>query len=114
DFPLKKFDIRRPRLPLVLIRQRKHLVCHVETIYLPGRSHAFCREQHVDAASRAKIQYRFSWPERCQRGGVTTSERRQYGFFGKLRRLRFAIEVGTDRITTSAYRCRTAAIAPRL
>ena len=54
---------RRP--PLVLVREREHLVGHVEAVRLPGRPDAPRRQQHVDAAAGAEVEHRS--PARARR-----------------------------------------------
>ena len=60
--PLRNSTLVDAGLPLVLARQRQHLVGHVEPVGLAGRPDAPGRQQHVDAAARAEVEHRLARP----------------------------------------------------
>src|SRR5665213_136095 len=73
----EKFNVLSSGLPLVLVRERQHLVSHVETVSLPGRTHALGAEQYIDSASGAEIKNSLSGIQLCQCRRVATAQRRQ-------------------------------------
>ena len=65
DRALQELDVGRAGLALVVARERQHLVGHVEPVGLAGRPDALRRQQHVDAAARARGRAR-SGPARAR------------------------------------------------
>ena len=59
---------------LVLVGKRTHLVGHIETVGLAGRPHAPGREQNVNAAARAQVEYNLSGIQFGERGRISASE----------------------------------------
>ena len=126
DRALQELDVRGAGLPLVLPRERQHLVGHVEAVRLAGRADAFGRQQHVDAAARSEIQHRLARFEREQRGRIAAAERRRHGVRRQAARFCVGVEIGGDRDRRSrrpsgrSIRCRStpcvtdAAMAPYL
>jgi hypothetical protein len=56
DFALQELDVLQAGLPLVLPRERQHLVRHIETVGFPGGADAPRGKEHVDAASRPEVE----------------------------------------------------------
>src|SRR5215217_3167912 len=77
DVSLDELDVLHPSFCLVLLRQRKHLVGHVQPVSLAARGHPLGREQHVYAASAAQVQHVLTRRERGQRRGVAAPQRRR-------------------------------------
>ncbi len=90
DRALQELDVGRAGLPLVLARQREHLVGHVQAVDLAGRSDALGREQDVDAAAGSEVEHRLARLEREQRGRIAAPERRRDRFGGQPLGLRVA------------------------
>ena len=96
--PFRNSTFSAPALALVLVREREHLVGHVEAVDLARRADALRREQHVDAAARAEVEHRFAFVELRERGRVAAAERREQRFGGDAGLLAFVVEVRGDRI----------------
>src|SRR5215212_242675 len=77
DVSLDELDVLHPSFCLVLLRQRKHLVGHVQPVSLAARGHSLGREQHVYAASAAQVQHVLTRRERGQCRGVAAPQRRR-------------------------------------
>ena len=56
DRALQELHVGRPGLPLVLPRERQHLVGHVETVGLARGTDTARREQDVDAAAGPEVE----------------------------------------------------------
>ena len=96
--PFEELDVRNGRLPLVFTRERQHIVGHVQAVCFAGWTDAPCREQHVDPATGAKIEYGLSGPEIDQRGWVTAPEGCLDRFLRNDLRLIVTVKVCGDRI----------------
>ena len=107
--PLQELDVRDAGLPLVLPRQRQHLVGHVEAVGLAGRPDAARREQDVDAAARSEVEHHLSLMQLGERGGIAAPERGEDRLGGKGGRLGLGVEVGGDGVVLGAAAARGAA-----
>ena len=75
DDALEEVDVRQARLGGVLLRQREHLVGHVEPVGGAGRPDAPGREDHVDASTGAEIEHDLTFAQVGDRGRVAAAER---------------------------------------
>ena len=60
DFAFQKFDVFDSGFALVFVRERQHLVGHVEAVGLAGGADSLRGEQHVDASAGAEIENDFA------------------------------------------------------
>src|SRR5687767_13747637 len=70
DVSLEELDVICARALPVLVRERKHLVGHVDTVGISGRSDAASGEEDIDAAARAEVENHFSRIQLGQRSRV--------------------------------------------
>src|SRR5262249_39737890 len=57
DLSFEKLDILGAGAAFVLVRERKHLVGHVEAVHFAGWPYALRRQQHVDPTAGAEVEY---------------------------------------------------------
>ena len=111
--PFEELDVLGAGAALVLVREREHLVGHVETVDLARRPDALGRQQHVDAAAGAEVEHRLAFVELRERRGVAAAERREQRLGGNAGLLPFLVQVGRDRVPRfgrrAAARARSAA-----
>ena len=74
----------------------------VDAVGLSGRTYAFRREQHVDAAAGSEIEDRLAGLELQQRSGIAAAERRRDGGVGKRALLGVRVQVRRDRVAAAA------------
>ena len=70
NFTFQEFDVIDSRLALVLVRQPKHFVSHVEAVSFAGWPNLLGREQDIDAAAGAKIEDNFAGIQFGQSCGI--------------------------------------------
>jgi hypothetical protein len=70
NFAFQKFYVIDSRFALVLVRQPKHFVSHIETISFAGWPDSLGREQDIDTATGAKIEDNFAGIQFGQSCGV--------------------------------------------
>ncbi len=90
--PLRNSTFVAPAFRLVRPGEGQHLVSHVQAIRLAGGPDALRREQHVDAAAAAEVEYDFACVQVREGGGVAAPERRE--------------DCGLGQGSPSARRCR--------
>ena len=90
-----------PALRFVLVRQRQHLVGHVEPVGFAGRPDAPRGKQHIDTAARAEIEHHLARIQLRQRRGIAAAERGQQRLFRDLARLRRVVEIRSDGIAAT-------------
>ncbi len=78
DHPLEEMHVRDARLRGVLLREREHLVRHVEPVGGPGRADPLRRQDHVDPAARAEVEHRLALVQIGDRDRVAAAERREH------------------------------------
>src|SRR5436190_15783408 len=109
DLASQELDVLDARLPLVVPRQREHLVGHVQPVRLARRPDPLGGQEDVDAPTRAEVQHRLPWPEVGERRRVAAAERRDDRLRGKPRRLAGCVEVRRDRVALAPARGASAA-----
>src|SRR2546430_4349144 len=97
DLASQELDVLDVRLPLVVSRQREHLVGHVQPVRLARRPYPLGGQEDVDASTRAEVQHRLPWPEVGERRRVAAAERRGDRLRGKPRRLADRVEDRRER-----------------
>src|SRR5690606_8213700 len=102
DRALQELDIRGAGLPLILAREREHLVGHVQAIHLASRADALRRQQHVDAATGAEVEHDFPWLQVDEGGRVAAAERGGHGLRRQGAGFSVRVEVRRDGISTPA------------
>src|ERR1700751_2085104 len=98
NLALEEFDVRGCGLALVLVREREHLVGHVEAVRLAGGPDPLRREQHVDATARAEVEDHLARLQVSQCCRIPAAERRKHGGLGEILRLCRVVEVGTNAV----------------
>ena len=105
DRALEELDVGGAGLPLVLARERQHLVGHVEAVGLAGRADALGREQHVDAAARSEIEHDVCPASSASSAvGLPQPSDAVTASAGKPARFRVRVQIGGDRIAAAAWR----------
>ena len=99
--PFRNSTLVDARLPLVLARQREHLVGHVEPVRLAGRADAPRRQQHVDAAAGAEIEHGLARLQLGERRRIAAAERRDHGFDRQRADLLGAVQIRRDRVAAA-------------
>ena len=113
DHALQEVHVRHARLARVLLREREHLVGHVEPVGSAGRPDALGREDHVDPAARAEVEHGLALVQLGDRGRVAAAERRQHRRIGELAALLGVVERLAElrRVALAVSAARTAAAA---
>ena len=83
--PLQEVDVRDIRLARVPLREREHLVGHVEPVHGAGGPTRRPRE-HVDAAARAEVEHRLALVQLGDRDRVPAAEARDHRVVRQLAR----------------------------
>ena len=99
--PFRNSTLVTPRLLLVFARQCQHVVCHVQAIGFTCWPYAFRREQHIDAATGAKIENGFSGAKIDQGSRIAASQRSLDRFLGNSPVSRATVEICRDRIAAT-------------
>src|SRR5581483_924753 len=74
DHAAEEMDVTYARLTCVLLRQREHLVGHVEPVHRPGRTDALRGENDVDPAAGAEVEDRLALAELRDRSWIAAAE----------------------------------------
>ena len=79
DHALEEDRVPDPRLGGVPLRQREHLVGHIEPVGASGRADALGGEDHVDPAARAEVEHGLALAEVRDRGRIAAAQARERG-----------------------------------
>ena len=86
DQTLEEVDVGDPRLSRVLLREREHLVGHVEAVGGSGRADTLRGEDDVDAAAGAEVEHDLALVQVGNGGGVAAAQAGECGCIRKLPR----------------------------
>ena len=118
DQPLQEVDVRGSGLARVLLREREHLVRHVEAVRHAGRSDSLCREDDVDSAARAEVEHDLALAQignggrvAAAKGGERRSIRELAALLGAVERFAEAGLVGAAGAAPAALLARPRAAA---
>ena len=99
---LEELDVGGARLGCVALREREHLVGHVEAERAPGRPDALRRQEDVDPSAGAQVEHALAGAQVGDGRRVAAAERREDRGVGKLVTLEGAVQAGTDRLRVAA------------
>ena len=102
DVALEELDVGGAGLGRVALREREHLVGHVEAERAPGRPDALGRQEDVDPAAGAQVEDALAGTQVGDGGRVAAAERREDRGVGQLVPLEGAVQLGTDRLRVAA------------
>ena len=102
DDALEEVDVRGPGFPRVLLREREHLVGHVEAVDRARRARHARREEDVDAASRAEVEDGLALVELDHGERVAAAEARRDRSLGKRRRSSARVEALPEVVVASS------------
>ncbi len=87
DLALQELDIGQAGLPNVAPGEGKHLVGHIDSVDLAGRTHPSGREDDIDPAAGAEIEHDLALLKGGDRQGIAASERGQDRSLGQMAQL---------------------------
>ncbi len=103
-WPLRNSTFVAPACGGVRLRERQHLVGHVDAEGPTGRADPLGRQQDVDAAARAEVEDALAGVEVGDGGRVAAAERGEDGRVGQLVALEGGVEVRADGLGIAATR----------
>ena len=84
DQPLQEVHVSDTRFTSISAGEGEHLIGHVQPVGSAGLTDPLRREDHVDAAARAQVEYDLALVQVGNRGRVPTTKRREHSRVGQL------------------------------